>query len=90
MTLNIFKITSLPSGCAVALASFASLHLGSKPQEIPTGAERAIESFKKTVPDAKIFLIDDEMVDIRLSAGDNFSALAREYRPRRKTLMEAI
>lgn len=39
---------------------------------------------------SKIFLIDDEMVDIRLSAGDNFSALARQYRPRRKTLMEAI
>lgn len=39
---------------------------------------------------SKIFLIDDEMVDIRLSAGDNFSALARPYQPRRKTLMEAI
>ena len=39
---------------------------------------------------SKIFMIDDEMVDIRLSAGDNFTALARHYRPRRKTLMEAI
>ena len=34
---------------------------------------------------SKIFMIDDEMVDIRLSAGDDFSALARHYQPRRES-----
>ena len=38
---------------------------------------------------SKIFMIDDEMVDIRLSAGDDFAALARHYQPKRKQLMGA-
>ncbi|MCM3569818.1 serine dehydratase beta chain [Neobacillus mesonae] len=39
---------------------------------------------------SKIFMINSEMVDIRLSAGDNFTALTRQNHPRRKRLMEAI
>ncbi|MFD0827197.1 serine dehydratase beta chain [Neobacillus sp. M.A.Huq-85] len=39
---------------------------------------------------SKIFMIDDEMVHIRLSAGEDFTALARHYQPIRKELMEAI
>ncbi|OIK12782.1 hypothetical protein BIV60_15825 [Bacillus sp. MUM 116] len=39
---------------------------------------------------SKIFLINDKMVDIRLSAGDDFKALARPYQPIKKVLMEAI
>jgi iron-sulfur-dependent L-serine dehydratase beta subunit len=39
---------------------------------------------------SKIFMIDDELVDIRLSAGDDFTALARHYQPKRKRLVEAI
>ena len=39
---------------------------------------------------SKIFMIDEEMVDIRLSAGDDFAALASHYQPRRKVLVEAI
>ena len=39
---------------------------------------------------SKIFMIDDEMVDIRLSAGDDFTALASSYQPRRKVLAKAI
>lgn len=39
---------------------------------------------------SKIFMIDDEMVDVRLSAGDDFSALANHYQPRRKLLAGAI
>ena len=39
---------------------------------------------------SKIFMIDEEMVDIRLSAGDDFAALARDYQPREKALVEAL
>ena len=39
---------------------------------------------------SKIFMIDEEMVDIRLSAGDDFAALARPYQPKEKGLVEAI
>ncbi len=39
---------------------------------------------------SKIFMIDDKMVDIRLSAGDDFTALASLYQARRKVLVKAI
>jgi L-serine dehydratase len=39
---------------------------------------------------SKIFMINEKMVDIRLSAGDDFAVLARHYQPRVKVLMEAI
>ncbi|MCM2532383.1 hypothetical protein NDK43_08255 [Neobacillus pocheonensis] len=39
---------------------------------------------------SKIFMIDNEMVDIRLSAGDDFTALASYYQPRGNVLVEAI
>lgn len=39
---------------------------------------------------SKIFMIDEEMVDIRLSAGDDFSALACLIKPSGKVLTEAI
>jgi L-serine dehydratase len=39
---------------------------------------------------SKIFMIDEEMVDIRLSAGDDFAALASPYRPREKVLVKTI
>jgi L-serine dehydratase len=39
---------------------------------------------------SKIFMIDEEMVDIRLSAGDDFAALAIPYQPRGKVLVKAI
>ncbi|MEH7120322.1 serine dehydratase beta chain [Neobacillus vireti] len=38
---------------------------------------------------SKIFMINGVNVDIRLSAGDNFAALARHYQPKRKQLMGA-
>ncbi|PFO06647.1 hypothetical protein COJ85_07000 [Bacillus sp. AFS076308] len=38
---------------------------------------------------SKIFMIDEEMVDIRLSAGEDFTALARHYQPKRKRLVGA-
>ena len=39
---------------------------------------------------SKIFMIDDQMVDIRLSAGDDFSSLVREYQQSMKVLAEVI
>lgn len=39
---------------------------------------------------SKIFMIDEEMVDIRLSAGNDFAALASLIKPRGKVLTEAI
>ncbi|MBK5441770.1 MULTISPECIES: serine dehydratase beta chain [unclassified Peribacillus] len=39
---------------------------------------------------SKIFMIDDDMVSIRLSAGDDFSALASSYHPRKKVMDKAI
>ncbi|MFI8494587.1 serine dehydratase beta chain [Peribacillus butanolivorans] len=39
---------------------------------------------------SKIFMIDDDMVAIRLSAGDDFSALASSYHPRKKVMDKAI
>ena len=39
---------------------------------------------------SKIFMIDDEMVDIRLSAGDDFAALAVLINLEEKALVEAI
>ncbi|MFE4895082.1 serine dehydratase beta chain [Peribacillus butanolivorans] len=39
---------------------------------------------------SKIFMIDDDMVAIRLSAGDDFSALASSYHPRKKVMGKAI
>ncbi|MEY2193665.1 serine dehydratase beta chain [Neobacillus sp. BF23-41] len=39
---------------------------------------------------SKIFMINEAKVDIRLSAGDDFSALASYYQPREKVLVEAI
>ncbi len=39
---------------------------------------------------SKIFMINEKMVDIRLSAGDDFTVLASSYQPRGKALMEAI
>ena len=39
---------------------------------------------------SKIFMIDDKMVDIRLSAGDDFTALASPYQASRKVLVKAI
>ena len=39
---------------------------------------------------SKIFMVDEEMVDIRLSAGDDFAALARDYQSREKALVEAL
>jgi L-serine dehydratase len=39
---------------------------------------------------SKIFMIDDQMVDIRLSTGDDFSSLVREYQQSMKVLAEVI
>ncbi|MFC0470500.1 serine dehydratase beta chain [Halalkalibacter kiskunsagensis] len=39
---------------------------------------------------SKIFMIDEEMIDIRLSAGDDFAALANQYQLRRKLLTGVI
>lgn len=39
---------------------------------------------------SKIFMINEKKVDIRLSAGDDFTVLASTYQPRGKALMEAI
>lgn len=39
---------------------------------------------------SKIFMIDEEMVDIRLSAGDDFAALSNRYQPRRKLIAGAV
>ncbi len=39
---------------------------------------------------SKIFMIDDEMVSIRLSAGDDFSILAKPYQRKEKVLVKAI
>ncbi|MDQ0243552.1 L-serine dehydratase [Bacillus fengqiuensis] len=39
---------------------------------------------------SKIFMIDEEVVDIRLSAGDDFAALANQYQPRRKLIVGAV
>lgn len=39
---------------------------------------------------SKIFMIDEEMVDIRLSAGDDFAVLANRYEPRRKLIVGAV
>lgn len=39
---------------------------------------------------SKIFMIDDQMVDIRLSTGDDFSRLVREYQQYMKVLVEVI
>ena len=39
---------------------------------------------------SKIFMIDDEMVSIRLSAGDDFSILAKPYQQKEKALVKAI
>lgn len=39
---------------------------------------------------SKIFMIDDNMIDIRLSAGGDFTALASQYQPKEKALVEAI
>jgi L-serine dehydratase len=39
---------------------------------------------------SKIFMIDGEMVDIRLSAGDDFAELANQYQLRRKLLTGVI
>jgi L-serine dehydratase len=39
---------------------------------------------------SKIFMIDEEMIDIRLSAGDDFAALANQYQLRRNLLTGVI
>ncbi len=39
---------------------------------------------------SKIFMINGEIVDVRLSAGDDFSSLVSHYQPRGKVFMEAI
>jgi L-serine dehydratase len=39
---------------------------------------------------SKIFMINEEMVDIRLSAGDDYTVLASYYQPKGKVLVEAI
>lgn len=39
---------------------------------------------------SKIFMINDEMVSIRLSAGDDFSILAKPYQQKEKALVKAI
>lgn len=39
---------------------------------------------------SKIFMIGEKMVDIRLSAGEDFAALARDYQSREKALLVAL
>jgi len=39
---------------------------------------------------SKIFMIDEEMVDIRLSTGEDFTALVKQYQLRRKFLAGVI
>ncbi len=39
---------------------------------------------------SKIFMIDEEMTDIRLSTDDDFAALVKQYQQRRKVLAEVI
>ena len=39
---------------------------------------------------SKIFMIGEKMVDIRLSAGEDFAALAREYQSREQALLVAL
>lgn len=39
---------------------------------------------------SKIFLIDDEQTDIRLSTDDDFAALVKQYRQKRDALAEVI
>jgi L-serine dehydratase len=39
---------------------------------------------------SKIFMIDEEMVDIRLSSGDDFTALVKQYQLRMKFLAEVM
>ncbi|ALC83996.1 serine dehydratase beta chain [Bacillus gobiensis] len=39
---------------------------------------------------SKIFMIDEEMIDIRLSAGDDFGDIANQYQLSKKLLMEEM